>query len=102
MTIGAEQKKIHDDLRNVGLRAQGTAAGLVQLCKELQLAGVIGETAVGRIKDAIADEITLIGPRTVVRETYRQEVCSYLDSIFSGAQKVGRAEAMPFASENAE
>lgn len=99
MTIGVEQKQMHQDLRNVGLRAQATAVGLVQLCRELQSAGVLDQEAVDRIKGAIADEITLTGPRPILRADYRQEVRSRLDSIFSGERKLGRASELSFASE---
>lgn len=96
MTIGSEQKKLHQDLKNVGLRAQATAAGLVQLCKELQAAGVINDAAVGRIKEAIADEISLTAPRPLLRADFRRDVCERLNAIFSGAEKLGPAEDMPF------
>jgi len=56
------QKKMHHDLTNVRLRAQATAAGLVQLCAE---------------------------PR---RQTYSGMRRSRLDRLFSGEQKVGPAE----------
>lgn len=102
MTIGIEQKKMHHDLRNVGLRAQATAAGLVQLCKELQSAGVIDEMAIERIKGAVADEIVLTGPRPILRADYRSEVCERLNAIFSGQEKVGSAEALSFATEKGD
>jgi len=100
MTIGMEQKKLHYDLKNVGLRAQATAAGLVQLCKELKSAGVLTDDAVHRIKESIADEIALTAPRPLLRAEFRQEICSRLDSIFSGEQKLGDAEALAFTSHS--
>jgi len=98
MTVGAEQQKLHHDLKNVGLRAQATATGLVQLCKELQAAGVISDEAVGRIKDSIADEIALTAPRPMLRADFRKEVCQRLDGIFSGAEKLGPTEDIPFTN----
>lgn len=35
MVKDAQQRKLHFDLTNVGLRAQATATGLVRLCREL-------------------------------------------------------------------
>ena len=99
MTVGMEQRKLHYDLKNVGLRAQATAAGLVQLCKELQSAGVLEEAAVSRIKEAIADEIALTAPRAILRQEYRRDVCARLNSIFAGEQKLGEAEGFAFEDE---
>ena len=42
MTVAMEQqKKLHFELTNVGMRAQATAAGMVQLCRELHRAGIL-------------------------------------------------------------
>ena len=89
MTISADTKKLNFDLTNVGLRAQATAAGFVQLCNELRRVGAIDDAAIGRIKDVVADNITLNCPRNAKRADYRQEVASRLDAIFEGERKVG-------------
>lgn len=99
MTIDAEQRKLHFDLTNVGLRAQATAAGLVQLCRELQAAGVIDEAALMRIKRAIADDIVITAPRALKKENFHGDICTRLDAIFSGESKIGRVEDSPFATE---
>lgn len=99
MTVGMEQKRLHLDLKNVGLRAQATAAGLVQLCKELEAAGVLSDKAVDRVKEAIADEIALTAPRPMLRADFRKDVCERLNRIFSGAEKLGPAEDIPFAQD---
>src|SRR5579871_5717523 len=91
MPVTQEQKRLHFDLTNVGLRAQATAAGFVQLCQELQHAGVLQEDALARIKSAIADEITLCGPRNAKTDDYRQSICRRLDMIFAGRSHVGSA-----------
>jgi hypothetical protein len=101
MATDAEQRKLHFDLTNVGLRAQATAAGLVQLCRELQCAGVIDEAALTRIKRAIADDIVITAPRSVKKEQFRGEICTRLDAIFSGETKLGRVEDMPFIADDA-
>jgi hypothetical protein len=89
MTISEDTKRLNFDLTNVGLRAQATAAGFVQLCKELHSAGVIDDGAVSRIKDVVADNITLNCPRKANRAEYRREVSQRLEAIFEGKQKVG-------------
>ena len=93
MSIGAgNQKKLHHDLTNVGLRAQATAAGLVQLCVDLRGAGILDEDALNRIKAAIGDEIIIGAARPVDRKGYRQEVRARLDRLFSGEERMGPAE----------
>lgn len=88
------QKKLHHDVTNVGLRAQATAVGLVQLCIELKSAKVLGDQSLTRIKQAIADEL-LLGPyrRYATRED-RKEVEARLDRIFAGEEKVGDADVL--------
>ena len=93
-----KHKKLHFDITNVGLRAQATAVGLVQLCVELRHANVLDEAAVERIKDAIADEVAVAAPRTLTSPQYRSEVKSRLDRLFTGEQEVGSAEALSFGA----
>ncbi|MXO67164.1 hypothetical protein [Altericroceibacterium endophyticum] len=97
-----DNPNLHYELKDVGLRAQATAIGLVQLCKELQLAGVLSDDAVGRIKTAIADEIALTAPRSIRRDAFRQDVCTRLDEIFSGGKDLGTGEGLAYRTENAE
>jgi hypothetical protein len=89
MTISDGNRKLNFDLTNVGLRAQATAAGFVQLCKELHTAGVIDDDALSRIRDTVADDITLNCPKKVKRSVYRKEVSRRLEEIFEGDRKVG-------------
>ncbi|MET4664168.1 hypothetical protein [Sphingomonas sp. PvP056] len=89
-----KQKKLHFDLTNVGLRAQATAVGLVQLCHELKRANVLDEAAIDRIKDAIADEVSVTAPRSLAAKGYRGEIRTRLDRLFDGEQQVGSADAM--------
>ncbi|WP_277969187.1 hypothetical protein [Sphingomonas echinoides] len=95
MTISYDkQKKLHFDLTNVGLRAQATAVGLVQLCHELKRANVLDDTALDRIKDAIADEVSVTAPRSLAAKGYRGEIRGRLDRLFDGEQHVGPADAL--------
>lgn len=52
-----EGKQLHDAIGVVGLRAQATAVGLIQLTAELVRAGVLNDSAVGRIKEKIAKDL---------------------------------------------
>lgn len=98
----AKQKKLHFDLTNVGLRAQATAVGLVQLCIELRRAGVLDEEAVDRIKGAIADNVSLSAPRNMGAAQYRSEIKTRLDRLFAGEQEIGSAEDLAFGAQPEE
>lgn len=91
----SEHKKMHYALDNVGLRAQATAAGLVQLCKELQSANILSEEAASRIKASIANEICVSQHRTVSTSQYRADICRRLDQIFTGSAPIGPASSLP-------
>ncbi|WP_323810019.1 hypothetical protein [Sphingobium baderi] len=91
-----KHKKLHFDLTNVGLRAQATATGLLQLCTELRRANVLDDAAMERIKVAIAHEIEISAPRAIVSENYRQDIRNRLDQLFSGERNIGGAEALAF------
>lgn len=93
-TESDKHKRLHYDLQNVGLRAQATAVGLVQLCIELRRANVIDEPALDRIKGAITNEIAVTMPRTVVREAQRREIRARLDRLFSGQEGMGSADVL--------
>ncbi|WP_242136897.1 MULTISPECIES: hypothetical protein [unclassified Sphingomonas] len=94
--IDEKQKRMHYDLSNVGLRAQATAVGLVQLCIELKQAGLLESQAIERIKSAIGDEIIGSAPRAVCNAAHKQDVRSRLDRLFAGDQAVGSADALAF------
>lgn len=91
-----KQKKMHYDIMNVGLRAQATAVGFVQLCIELREADVLSDGALERVKDAIADELSVAPPRRIAMRDHRNEIKARLDRLFRGEQKVGPADALAF------
>jgi hypothetical protein len=94
ITPREKQKRLHYDVTNVGLRAQATAVGFIQLCVELQRVNVIDDRAIRRIKDAIVDELIVTAPRQVASSTYRQDVLARLDRLFAGEEEVGTADAL--------
>ncbi len=97
MTVTIDKhKKLHFDLTNVGLRAQATAAGLLQLCNELRRVNVLDDAAIERIKAAIAHEIEISAPRAIISESYRRDIRVRLDQLFAGERDVGTAEALSF------
>ena len=98
MEKSVNQRDVHFELVNVGLRAQATAAGFVQLCKELRQAGALDDPAVDRIKTAIAEEVALTCPRSIPRTQFRSDVYQRLDALFAGEETVGEADGLRFAA----
>lgn len=76
-------KQLHDTLGFVGLRAQATAVGLLQLTAELIKAGVLDDDAVGRIKQAIFDDLALTRPASQAKTSYEATLKRRLDGLFS-------------------
>jgi hypothetical protein len=84
-----EERRLHDAVGLVGLRAQATAVGLVTLTAELVRAGVLDDSAVSRIKDAIVKELSISRARSASKEEFEQSTRERLDAIFSGRELVG-------------
>lgn len=84
-------KEVHDLINFVGLRAQATAVGLIQLTAELVKAGVLQDDAVTRIKAAIADELELSRPSTVSKSEFDRTTRRRLDRLFAGDEKLAPA-----------
>lgn len=89
----AEDKHLHDMIDLVGMRAQATTVGLIQLSIELRRAGVLDAPAVERIKTVIANDISLNRPRAIPEEQFQEKLRARLDRLFSGEEAVG--EALP-------
>lgn len=81
-----EQRRIHESLELLGVRAQAAAIGMIQISIELNRVGVLDEAALGRIKDAIFGEISLSRPVSIAREEYEKTVRRRLDALFSGTE----------------
>lgn len=82
-------RKLHDDVSLVGLRAHATAVGFVTLARELARAGVLDEGAVERIKDAIVKELSLTRGRSTSAEEFERTTRHRLDGLFAGQESVG-------------
>jgi hypothetical protein len=93
-----QDKQLHHDLAYVGLRAQATAAGLLQLSIELRKAGVIDDAAICRIKNVITKEIALQGPRSMTCEAQEKEIRARIDRLFEGREQIGAANAVNLAA----
>ena len=77
-----EARKLNSTVGLVGLRAQATAVGLVQLCSELLKAGVLDNAAVSRIKSAIADQILVSYKPSRGRVEFEDSLNRRLDRLF--------------------
>lgn len=85
-----ENRKLRESVDLLGLRAQVTAVGLVQLAVELKRAGAIDDAALDRIKDAICGDIMLSRPPAINRAEYERSIRSRLDALFQGREPVGK------------
>lgn len=78
-------RELHETLEFIGLRAQATTVGLLQLCAELARVSVLDDAAMERIKEAIFREITVTHPRGYNRAEFEETLRKRLDAIFPGA-----------------
>ncbi|MBV9529136.1 hypothetical protein [Sphingomonas sp.] len=95
-----ERSRVHHALEFLGMRAQATAVGLVQLCVELRRAGVLDQEAIDRVKQSIAAEIAERAPRTVMKQEYLADIRGRLDRIFAGDEPIGAGPVPPVAGED--
>jgi hypothetical protein len=86
----SDTRKLRETLDLLGIRAQATAAGMVQLMLELHRAGVLDDSAVNRIKDAICGDLMLSCPQAIDRREYEGSLRRRLDALFAGHEPVGR------------
>jgi len=98
-----QAKDLHRTLEFIGLRAQATSVGLIQLCAELVRSGVLDYGAIERIKDAIYRDITVSRPRNGLSGEFEKTLRQRLDAIFPQAESteqrapVGSLEEMESA-----
>lgn len=94
-----KQKQLHNDVTNVGLRAQATAVGLIQLCIELRKTNALSEEGLSNVKKAIADELLIGQNRRYCSREQRCEIEARIDRVFAGEQKVGPAGELSFVTD---
>lgn len=81
--------ELHSSLNIAGFRALATAAGLLQLCRELEMAGVLMPIATARIRDAMFNELMEQAPRSVSNdEMFAARLRQRLENLFSGAERL--------------
>lgn len=104
----AQAQELHRTLEYIGLRAQATTVGLIQLCAELVKAGVLDDGAIENIKDSIHRELTVSHSRTHGRVEFEEVLKQRLDAIFPQAgsserrAKVGTLRDMETALDHSE
>lgn len=92
-------KEVHDLISFVGLRAQATAVGLLQLSAELVRAGVLDDDAITRIKTAIGNDLELSRPTPVSKEEFERTTRRRLDRLFAGEETL---TPLPLVSHGAD
>lgn len=80
-------RRVHDTLDFLGIRAQATAVALLQVCRELQQVGVLSEDAMTRIKESIAREVALARPRSIYKVEY-EAAMRRMDDLFAGGTEL--------------
>jgi hypothetical protein len=82
--------ELHNSLGLAGFRALATAAGLLQLCRELEASGVLNRDAIGRIKQAVHDELMEQVPRSKLGDAaFARRLRERLDHLFAGSERLG-------------
>lgn len=85
----SDTRKLRETLDLLGIRAQATAAGMVQIAIELHRAGILDDAAVGRIKNSICGDLMLSCPASLDRSDYEANLRKRLDALFLGQARVG-------------
>lgn len=88
-----DNMQLHFAVDIIGMRAQATAVGLVQLTIELSRARILDDSALGRVKSAIADEISLNRPRSAIKAEFEAQLRDRLDRIFAGTEPISPLSA---------
>lgn len=95
-TIGmstSDAERRHTDIYLAGFRARAAAVGLTQLIVELRQSGALGDDAVDRIRDAVADELTVSRPIGMPADQFRHDIQSRLDRLLHRDQMPERENA---------
>jgi hypothetical protein len=89
--MGAEARELHRTLEFIGLRAQATTIGLIQVCTELVRVGVLEDDAIQRSKDSIHRELSVSHGRDRNQAEFEETLRHRLDPIFPKASAVGQS-----------
>jgi len=89
---------LHHSLNLAGFRALATAAGLLQLCRELEAAGSLSPGAIERVREAMFNELMQqAAPSRRHDAAFAAHLRRRLEGLFSGAERLGDAPVLPMA-----
>ncbi|MCM8730455.1 hypothetical protein ACFO8O_05665 [Hephaestia sp. GCM10023244] len=89
----SDSDRVRADLDAIGMRAAGSAVGLLQLLKELLDARVLGHDAVERIREAIIADVAGARPRSQTQADFEKRVRERMDHLLPLNRKVGAPAA---------
>lgn len=86
----------HSSLNLAGFRALATAAGLLQLCRELETAGVLSSDAISRVRQSMFDELMHQAPRSLANDrAFARRLEERLTNLFAGAERLAENPVSP-------
>lgn len=88
--------ELHHSLNLAGFRALATAAGLLQLCRELEAAGVLPPAALEHVREAMFNELMeQAAPARRHDPAFAAHLRRRLEGLFSGAERLGDTPVLP-------
>ncbi|UYY79640.1 hypothetical protein [Sphingomonas sp. R1] len=94
--INGRDSELHHSLNLAGFRALATAAGLLQLCRELKTAGILPAEAIDRVRDAMFKElIEGAAPSRRHDPAFRDHLRHRLEGLFSGVESLNDTPVVP-------
>lgn len=85
-----ETRKLRESIDLLGIRAQATAVGMIQIAIELRRGGILDAEAIGRVKDAILGDLMLSRPPSSDHADYERSLRKRLDALLSGQESLGQ------------
>ena len=79
----AENELRHNEINLAGFRAHGATVGLIQILKELRRSGALDESAISRVRNAVADELALKRPLRADADQFRERIRNRLDRLLA-------------------
>src|SRR3546814_9371249 len=80
-SMQSDSDRVRADLDAIGMRASGSAVGLLQLLKELLDARVLGHDAVERIREAIIADVAGARPRSQTQDDFEKRERERMDHL---------------------